>query len=104
MNDLCRCGCRREADRWGMGFTLSCYQRWSRSGRPEVFGPPRWTWGLGVRAGRLEDYAELRREHGLSIAQAALRLGVCRRTADRYEAELRSRGLSPDQRPARGAA
>lgn len=41
----------------------------------------------GPRAGRLEDYAELRSmDH--SIAEAALRLGVTKRTAERYEAAL----------------
>jgi hypothetical protein len=37
---------------------------------------------------RLEDYADLR-SWGLNRAQAAERMGVSLRTADRYEAELR---------------
>ncbi len=37
---------------------------------------------------RMEDYAELR-WWGLTQAQAAARLGVSERTAQRYEAELR---------------
>ncbi len=39
---------------------------------------------------RVEDYAELR-WWGLTQAQATARLGVCGRTAQRYEAELRRR-------------
>lgn len=39
---------------------------------------------------RLEDYAELR-NWGLTRAQAAQRMGVTLRTADRYEAVLRQR-------------
>lgn len=89
MSDLCRCGCGREPDHWGRGFTLSCYQRWIRAGRPEKFGPPRWMWGQGVREGRLEDYGWLRNEQRLPLAAAAERLGVCERTAWRYERSLR---------------
>jgi hypothetical protein len=40
--------------------------------------------------GRLEDYAELR-SCGLTRRQAAERMGVTLRTADRYEAALRRR-------------
>ena len=41
-----------------------------------------------VRAARVEDYAELR-SWGLTRVQAAQRLGVCERTAWRYEAGQR---------------
>lgn len=41
-----------------------------------------------IRAARLEDYAELR-SWGLRREQAAARLGVSVRTAERYDAELR---------------
>jgi hypothetical protein len=40
------------------------------------------------RADRIEDYAWLRR-HGASRAEAAHRIGVTHRTAERYDAHLR---------------
>lgn len=43
-----------------------------------------------IRAGRVEDYAELR-SWGLTRQQAADRLGVCLKTAERYDADLRQR-------------
>jgi hypothetical protein len=42
-----------------------------------------------VVAGRIEDYAELR-GRGLTVAQAAERLGISDRTGTRYEARLRA--------------
>jgi hypothetical protein len=42
------------------------------------------------RAGRIEDYAELR-SWGLTRQEAAARLGVTLRTLDRYDADLRQR-------------
>jgi hypothetical protein len=43
-----------------------------------------------IRAGRIEDYAELR-SWGLTRRQAAARLGVTLRTLDRYDADLKAR-------------
>jgi hypothetical protein len=88
----CRCGCGREAT-GRTGLTTSCRQRWYQAGRPDDFPPPRWTWtgtwaGRGTREDRIDEYAELR-SWGLSRAEAAVRLGLCRRTIERYESHLR---------------
>ena len=42
------------------------------------------------RAGRVEDYAELR-SWGLTRREAGARLGLSLRTLDRYDAELKTR-------------
>lgn len=52
-----------------------------------------WEARRQVRLNRLEDYAELR-DMGVSRAEAATRLGVSLRTAERYEADLRNAGAS----------
>lgn len=95
----------------------SCYQRWSRADRPPEGPPSALTWeqvrALGQQvkyrkparrpfpaaahrqrlayvAQRQEDFAWLR-EGGDSIAVAAARVGVGKRTGERYE-QLRKRG------------
>ena len=83
------CRCRECGGRPRGGYLRqelcgACYDRWLRAGKPEGVPVP-WS---GKR-GRVEDYAELRLERHLSVAAAALRLRVCQRTAERYEAELR---------------
>jgi hypothetical protein len=47
-----------------------------------------------VKADRMADYA-CRRLNGDSIAAAAVRLGISKRTAERYEAQLRDAGKAP---------
>jgi hypothetical protein len=72
------------------GFCKPCYRRFVDHGYP-VAGPPPARSGLGPKsdlAARIEDYAELR-SWGLSRAEAAVRLGLCRRTMARYDARLR---------------
>jgi hypothetical protein len=56
----------------------------------------------GQRAARVDDYAELR-AGGATIEQSAGRVGVSRRTADRYEARLLAEGRAT-WREADGAA
>ena len=51
----------------------------------------------GPRAARLADYADLRAA-GLGIAGASARVGVSRRTGDRYEAALTASGAAPWRR------
>ena len=98
MNGMCACGCGREAARQSVkdgwrpkcGYSAACYKRWADHGYPPE-GPPPPQMGTGPkadRAGRIEDYAFLR-ERGLSRLEAAARLGVVRRTAERYEMRLR---------------
>ncbi len=83
----CRCGCGRPALRsWQCGLARACYQRWRYYGRPDVIPPPRPS-----RADRIEDYVELRSQ-GLTRARAAERLGVTRRTIERYEHDLATAG------------
>ena len=84
----CRCGCGRPAIQYG-GLAKTCYERWRYHGFPAQVPAPARKGNDGRRQDRLEDYAELR-SWGESIAAAALRLGVCRRTAERYESELRA--------------
>lgn len=74
------------------GYCPACYKRWADHGYP-AGGPPLQRTGTGPkagRAGRIEDYAWLRLEQGYDAVSAAIRLGVTRRTAQRYEAALRS--------------
>lgn len=73
------------------GYCPPCYRRWADHGYPPQ-GPPspqRSGRKPGPVAGRVEDYAEFR-ALGLSRAEAALRLGITRRTIQRYETALRS--------------
>ena len=83
----CRCGCGKPVH--ARGLAGACYHRWLYRGKPEVVPPPGQKGNDGKRQDRLEDFAELR-QWGESLAAAAMRLGVCRRTAERYEADLRS--------------
>ena len=48
-----------------------------------------------TKADRLADYVRLRDSGWYDVGQAAARIGVSRRTAERYEAELRVAGLAP---------
>jgi hypothetical protein len=74
----CRAGmgvrCRRTRNITRAGYCPRCHRRWLRQ----------------CRMGRLEEYAELTREVGLPRVDAAKRVGVCERTAWRYEADLRA--------------
>ena len=92
MNFLCE-GCSDErpfnahAQGWRGRFCRSCYRRWSAAGYP-VDGPPYPVKPTGPRVYRLEEYADLRERH-LSIAEASRRVGVHKRTGERYERDLR---------------
>lgn len=61
------------------GLCAACRKRHRKAGTIGEFGQD--------RAGRLAEYAALR--PGLSVAEAAAQVGVAKRTAERYEAELR---------------
>lgn len=91
MSTSCRCGCDRTT-LYCRGLAKTCYERWREAGKPDVPPPPpdrRSGWLSRARAGRLEDYAELR-SWGESIAAAAARVGISAKTAERwYEPELR---------------
>jgi hypothetical protein len=71
-----------------------CYRRWADHGYPESGVPapaPQAGGGEGGHEGylaRLEDYLFVRKQ-GLSMAAAAIRLGLTRRTLQRYEAAIR---------------
>jgi hypothetical protein len=89
------CPAERPADAWARGwrgpYCRACSERWTYHGRPDG-GPPRACHAApGSRAGRLEDYAELR-SWGLPLEDAAERVGVRRGTAERYDADLRRTG------------
>lgn len=89
----CRCcrarlgkGFRREGRIHGL--CRNCWVRWRAAGFPED-GPsaPVRPWER-VYAARFEDYQELR-SWDVSVADAAVRVGVSVRTAERYETRLR---------------
>lgn len=69
-------------------WCTACQRRWERAGRPEAGPPPR-------RTGRYGEYHELTREQHYTLANAATRMGVSHRTAQRYEARLRREGVAP---------
>jgi hypothetical protein len=95
-----RCGCCGTLGRhWAHGWVTACYDRWLRAGKPEGGPPPPWSRPYGRR----EDYAELTREQGFTLYQAAERLGVSSRTAWRYERLLRE-SARDDCAPERGIA
>ena len=66
---------------YARGLCSACFKRNQEGGTLGEFGR--------VRAGRLADYADLRRL-GVPVPAAAVRLGVSERTAWRYEAELKA--------------
>jgi len=76
-----RAGCRH-------GLCPNCYLRWRNAGFPEAGPPaPLRPWGRTLAA-RLEDFTELL-SWGVALPDAARRVGVSLRTAERYEARLR---------------
>jgi len=87
------CPASRPVSAWRHGWRgpwcRNCAERWLYAGRPASGPPPSRQQVGGRRDGRLEDYAELR-SWGETLECAAIRLGVCRRTAERYEAALRA--------------
>jgi len=90
----CSCGCGTRGRHGGRGWIHACYSRWIRAGKPAE-GPSSRAGSVNLhtqrKLGRLEDYAWLRTSLNLSIDQAAVRVSVCRRTAERYEADLKAR-------------
>ncbi|MFI7532612.1 hypothetical protein [Streptosporangium sp. NPDC049376] len=102
----CAC-CDQQGFSKGRGLIRACYQRHWSGGSLDQFplrGPvPVWAGeaARAARAARLEDYGDLRRL-GLSQWEAAIQIGVCRRTAERYDAALRtqSESESPERKSA----
>src|SRR4051794_5745345 len=97
--------CRRRRPHFGRRWCSSCYQRWWRAGKPDGGPPPMRASSAkqiaaahaaaalaraayaARRAGRIEDYTWLRGQ-GASRTEAARRVGVTIRTAQRYDAHL----------------
>jgi hypothetical protein len=73
------------------GLCGGCYTAACREGTVGLYGQS--------REERLEEFAGYRRR-GLDIGQASERLGVCRRTGDRYEEALAASGQAPWRRGA----
>ena len=72
------------------GWCPRCYRRWLNHGKP-LSGPPPVRRGSGGRGScQLDDY-EFLRSWGYTREQCAGRLGVTKRTIERYEARLRER-------------
>jgi hypothetical protein len=94
---ICACKCGQPGTYAAHDWIYPCYKRWLRAGRPAEGPPaPRVAPAAAyapVRAhalARLEDYVWLREELRLSLDQAAVRLHVSRRTAERYESARRA--------------
>jgi len=84
------CESWRKTYRGNLGYCARCWKRWMDHGYPAA-GPPAPCYrhgSPGPAAGRIEDYQWLKRQ-GLSAAEAAVRLGLTRRTLLRYNARLR---------------
>lgn len=92
----CVCGCGRTGRHYGRGLVMACWNREQRNRNldryprttPEPTPRPMRLVSESV-AGRVADYAELR-SWGVSLHEAAARLGVTSRTAHRYESHLRA--------------
>jgi hypothetical protein len=99
--------CRRRRPHYSRNWCSPCYQRWWRAGMPAGGPPParplstkrlaavRTAAALARaarttrRKGRIEDYSWLLRDQGATRVEAAARVGVSIRTAQRYDAYLR---------------
>lgn len=80
--------CGEEKTHQAYGWCKACWGRWDRAGRPAA-GPPPSSYG------RYDEYFELTRDQQYTLKNAAARMGVCERTAQRYEAHLRRQGVPP---------
>jgi hypothetical protein len=85
--------CCRRAKNWSRGRCAACakaaaYAAANSRGQagPHGRGVPK---GAVVVSGRIEDYAELTREQYYTLENAAARMGISVRTAQRYEARVR---------------
>ena len=78
--------CERVQPLRARGLCASCYVTRFRNGTLGEFGY--------LKADRMADYARLRL-NGAAQAEAAKRVGVSRRTGERYEAELAASGRAP---------
>jgi len=78
------------------GLSERCWRRWQYHGCPEVLPPPVNPGNDRRRPDRIEDYQWLR-EQGCSRQAAARRLGVCMRTVERYDAEIRAAGMETEK-------
>ncbi|MFC3980202.1 hypothetical protein [Streptosporangium jomthongense] len=101
----CVC-CGQQGPSQGRGLIRACYQRHRSTGvldRFPMLGKPPVQAGKAAREARLarlEDYADLL-AWGASWKEAAARVGVCRRTAERYNAALRTlESESPERKSA----
>ena len=74
--------CHRSGEIVARGLCSSCRGRFRRDKTITEWGR--------TRADRVEDYAWLTRECGEPLPAAAARVGVCERTAWRYEKQLRT--------------
>jgi hypothetical protein len=81
-----RCG--QNKPHHARGWCHACWDRWDRAGRPDTGPPPR-------RTGRWEEYYELTREQHYTLENAAARMRISLRTAQRHETRLRKQGAAP---------
>jgi hypothetical protein len=75
--------CERQMPMLGRGLCGMCRSRCAKDGTLTEYGY--------TKADRITDYVRLRTD-GLTVTAAAVRIGVHRRSATRYEAELRADG------------
>jgi hypothetical protein len=86
---LCAC-CRKFGTHKARNLCTTCYDRHENAGTLHHH-PLLHAWA--TTRGRVDDYTHLRHTHDLSIGDAAARLGIHKRTAERYEARLRARAV-----------
>ncbi len=85
---------------WRGPYCATCHRRWQRQGYPEGGPRPSRQRATGSFADRLEDYAELR-SWGVSVAEAAGRVGISLRTAEEnYEPAVQETAARRESRAA----
>lgn len=82
--------CRMVAEHEAHGWCHACYLLWTRAGRPDGGPPPR-------RNGRYEEYRALTRDQHCTRREAAERMGISYRTAERYETRIGTQTLAVEQ-------
>lgn len=84
--------CNHDGPHYGRLLCMNCYRSERRAGMLDRWPRVPQT-GLPA-LNRRREYAELR-SWGLTMNQAAERMGVCRRSADRFEAWMRQQAWTP---------
>lgn len=98
----CQC-CGKRRKHYGNNLCGACHSRWLSHGKPAVCPPPAKEartftleeqrlareMRMAARLARIKDYMWLTRGQRYTLQNAAVRMGVCERTAQRYEAAIK---------------